>query len=203
MLCAICILAVVLTAFLTAWAALIVQSLAGGGDQEPFFASQLDFHCPIDDDYIVILDDYFTFVDSNGVRHIAAKGMHSDGASVGFLLCIPIIGTIVARLIKGTPLTGPLRPAGIAHDGLYARARESKFWPALISGDRAIADRVIYEAATCAISKDGAKVLTRRPLAKWRAFIVMAILRIGGFKAWIDDSVAARSLRSENRPSAH
>jgi hypothetical protein len=83
MLCAICILAVVLTAFLTAWAALIVQSLAGGGDQEPYFASELDFHCPPDDDNVVILDADFVFIDSNGVETRSRKDLRSDGASVG------------------------------------------------------------------------------------------------------------------------
>jgi hypothetical protein len=195
MLCLICILAVVLTAFLTAWTALIVQSVAGGGSQEPYFATGLNFSCPPDDDDMVILDADFVFVDSNGVRWTAPKGMRSDGASVGFLLRIPVIGTLVCRLIKGTPLTGPLRPAGIAHDGIYARANESRFWRALIASQRADADRVIYEAATCSMYRQADAVIPRKPLASWRAFAVMAILRIAGFKAWIDDSVAARSLR--------
>lgn len=185
------------TALLTGWAALIIQSLAGAGGLEPFFASELRLHCPPEDDDIVILDAFFGFVDSNGRLHAAPAGMHSDGASVGRAMRWLLIGWLIRILIKGGPLEGPLRPAAIPHDALYAAAKERTFWRALIAPARAIADRVIFEAACCGVYRIGGALIRRRPLSTWRAFAVMAILRLLGEFAWMEDSLAAQTLRSK------
>ncbi len=186
-------IAVVFTVLVTIWIALIVESLAGTGPFEPYFATELDFHCPPENDDEVILDSRFTFVDSNGEEHTSPAGMWSDGASVGQLMPWPIIGWLARWAIGGTPLTGPFRPAAVPHDGIYATAKESSFWRALISLRRAVGDRVIYEAARCRryILKDGRRI-ERKPASWLRAFVVMAILRIAGFKAWMDDSSKAQ-----------
>ena len=191
MLIAIIIVAAAITA---AWSALITQSLSSGGSRIPYFTSEICCHFPPDNDDYIILDADFGFVDSNGDTTTAHKGLESDGASVGSLLWIPIIGSMVVQLIKGTPLTGPLRPGAIPHDELYARAEDTSLWKALVSPARAHADRIIFEASRCQTYKLGAFEKHRIPLAAWRAFIVMALLRVFGAKAWIDDSRASRSL---------
>lgn len=180
------------------WFALIVQSLSSAGKKEPYFASSLDFANVPDNESDVQLTADFVFVDSNGVEWIAPKGMESDGASVGSLLRWPFLSDLVTRLIQGGPLEGPLRSPAITHDGIYARATDETFWPALISAQRALADRVIYEAAQTKFYRlTTGKTYARRPLAKWRAFVVIAMLRIAGFKAWIADSRASESLKKK------
>lgn len=201
----VCALLIICTAIVTAWAALIVQSLAGGGDLEPYFATILDDHAKPDDDDVIVLDAPFIFVDSNGERHEAERGMESDGASVGFLLPWPIVGWLTRIALRGTQFTGPFKPAAIAHDGIYARAKDSKWFRALISMQRAVGDRVIFEAARCELYRlpDG-RTFTRKPAQWWRAFVVCALLRVAGFKAWMDDSSKAqRSLAAlTSRPPA-
>lgn len=199
MFCAAIIIAAIVAIFATAWAALIIQSLASAGKLEPYFASEIIGHFPPENDDYFILDEDFIFVDSNGKRWIARKGMQSDGASVGSLLGIPVIGMLVIWAIRGTPLTGPLRPAAFAHDGIYARAMDESFWWALVSSLRAAGDRVIFEAARCRSYRIGRFIRSRVPMATLRAFVVMALLRVAGWKAWIDDSRAARSLKEIDR----
>src|SRR6185436_282268 len=106
-----------------------------------------------------------------------------DGASVGSLLPWPIIGWLARWAIGGTPLTGPFRPAAVSHDGIYARAADASAWRALISLRRAVGDRIIYEAARCKryVLKNG-KVIQRKPAPWIKAFVVMALLRLAGFK---------------------
>jgi hypothetical protein len=181
----------ILGAIATAWIALIVQSLAGAGSARAYFASELRCHWPPDDDDTIVLDADFVFVDSRLERTVSPAGMISDGASVGPLLRFPIIGDIICRLIKGTPMTGPLRPAAIPHDCIYGLATESSFWRALIAPERARADRIIYEAAQCGQYMLASQV-KRRPLARWRAFLVFAGLRAFGVFAWMGDSSKAQ-----------
>jgi hypothetical protein len=177
------------------WAALIVQSLAGIGNHPTWFDGTIQAHCPPDNDEVMILDRTFGYVDSTGAARFAPASLATDGASVGSLLPIPLIGLLVRWAIGGTPFTGPFRPAAIMHDAEYARATESSFWRALLSQRRADADRVIFEAARCThVAMAPGKIVDRKPAGLVRAFIVLAILRIAGFKAWMDDSVAARSL---------
>jgi len=187
-------LSVLLAVVLTAWLALLVQSLSGAGMRATYFAAELHLVAPPDNDNAVVVTSEFPFVDSNGIRHVAPAGMESDGASVGALLGWPVLGLLVIRLIGGTPLTGPLRPGAIVHDALYARARDTSLWRALISPERALADRVLYEAARCQTYKLGRWERYRDPLPRWRAIVVLAVLRIAGEKAWIDDSRAARTI---------
>jgi hypothetical protein len=197
-------ISIVVAVLFTAWAALVVQAMATRGDRQPYFAGILETHCPPDNDDDVVVDAPFPFIDSHGYAWVAPKGMESDGASVGALLRIPVVGVLVVWLIKGTSLTGPLRPASVSHDLIYGSATESSFWKALISPRRAIADRVIYEGATCGeyllptktenagVMRDALLTVKRQPLAPWRAFVVMALLRATGAKAWMDDSSRAQ-----------
>lgn len=185
----------VLVAVLTAWVALVVESLAGSGKLQPYFASELRCAFPPGDDDEIILTDDFDAYDSTGRLIRSRIGLESDGASVGALLRIPIIGTLVVWIIKGTPLTGPLRPAAIPHDELYGEAPDASFFRALISLERARADRIIYELAQCGVYKLNGRMVRRRALSAWRAFIVMALLRVGGVGAWMSDATkAARSI---------
>ncbi|HSY50382.1 MAG TPA: hypothetical protein VLC46_16340 [Thermoanaerobaculia bacterium] len=181
---------------LAGWAALVIQSLVSGGTKSTYLASELRMHFPPEDDNLIILDDDFTFVDSTGQRWTAPKGLESDGASVGGLLGLPFIGWLVERVIEGSPLTGPLRVGAIPHDAIYAGATESSIWRALIAPARAEADRVIFEAARCKVYNlpEGSRE-RHRPLPTWKAFIVMALLRLAGCVAWMDDcSKAQKSL---------
>lgn len=190
-------IAIILSAGLTAWAALIVESLASGGSSQPYFAGLLEFRgIPQDDDLITVTAP-FPFVDSTGKRHVTPAEMDSDGASVGQLMWIPLIGWLTRLVLGGGPLEGVFRPAAIPHDGLYAQASDSSWFRALISLKRAEADRVIYEAAmTREYRLPNGKVITRRPAHWWQAFAVMALLRVAGGKAWMDDfSKAQLSLK--------
>lgn len=181
------------------WLALIVQSLAGIGNHLPHFRGVLLWHCPPEDDDVMVTDRQFGYADSRGTEHDVPCGLRSDGASVGSLLPWPFIGLLVRWALGGTPFTGPFRPAAVVHDALYARAEESSFWRALLSPARAEADRVIFEAARCRfVVAEPGKTVDRKPASLVRAFIVLAMLRLAGWKAWIDDSVAARSLAAIN-----
>lgn len=188
-------------AAIAGWIALIAQALSSGGDREPYFASELDFHAPPYDDDVVILNSDVTFFDSTGDRFTSPRGMESDGASIWSLLPWPVIGLLARWVLRGTPLTGPFRQAAIVHDGIYARAVERAVWRALIAARRAVGDRVIFEAARCRQYRlPGGRIVRRRPAELWRAFLVMALLRIAGVKAWMDDSSKAQlSLNALNR----
>ncbi len=177
------------------WFALIVQSLGSTGSQQTFFASECDLRREPDDDYLFVLLSNFTFYDSNGVKWTAPRSMQTDGASVGAAMTWPLVGLLIRWLIAGDPLTGPLAPAAVPHDYIYAGASDGSWWRALISMRRAVGDRVIFEAARCTryVIK-GKTILRKTPLQTWRAFLVMAILRILGAKAYLDDSRASQSL---------
>lgn len=185
-------LAVILTALITAllagWAALIVQSLVGRGDLEPYFTAELDWHCPPENDEVMILDATFGFVDSRGDLYEVEKGMETDGASIGSVLPYLLVGWLARWALGGTPFTGPFRPAAVVHDGPYRRAQDRRLWRALISAKRATADRLIQEAATCRRYVIGGREIARQPAPLWRATIVMAVLRLAGAFAWRDNA---------------
>jgi len=157
-----------------------------------YFIGLLKWHCPPEDDTVMDVDEAFGFMDSRGVKRVAPKGLRSDGVSVGQLLRIPIIGLIVALIIHGDPFRGPFRPGGVIHDGLYALAKAMSYWRALLSRERAEADRVIREAALCTRVLVDGKFVERKPAKVLDAAIVWAALRIGGFKAWADDGSKAQ-----------
>lgn len=181
--------------FFALWYWLIRQSMICGDRPTRFEGLPLTEDAP-DDPNIVILRRNLIFVDSFGLPWLAPEGLRSDGASVQAILkWLPLTGFLTMRVIKGTPLQGPLKPAALIHDAKYAEAKDATFFAALVSRERADADRLIYEAAQCGRFLVDGKMIIRPALAKWRAFIVLAILRIAGFKAWRDDSVAAQSMR--------
>jgi hypothetical protein len=165
----------------------------------PYFIGILDWHCPPDDDDVMILDASLALVDSRGNRHEAPAGLETDGASVGSLLFLPVIGWLVQLVLRGNQFTGPIRPAAVVHDGLYALAEESTPWAAFRSPAREIADRALFDGMRARYVVDGEKVIERKPAPWFSAAMVHFLLRVAGWAAWIADSRAARSLRSDRR----
>jgi hypothetical protein len=160
----------------------------------PYFIGILDWHCPPENDDVMILDAPLALVDSRGNRHEAPAGLETDGASVGSLLCLPVIGWLTQLVLKGNQFTGPIRPAAVVHDGLYARAEETSPWAAFVSPQREIADRALFDGMRARYVVVGEKVYDRKPASWFSAAMVHFLLRIAGWAAWIHDSRAARSL---------
>jgi hypothetical protein len=161
----------------------------------PYFIGILDWHCPPDDDDVMILDASLVLIDSRGNRHEAPKGLETDGASVGALLGLPVIGWLTQLVLRGNQFTGPIRPAAVVHDANYARATETTFWAAFVSPQRAIADMALFDGMRARYVVDGEKVIERKPASWFSAAMVHFLLRVAGWAAWIEDSRAARSLR--------
>lgn len=202
MTCLAIIIVSIVAVLLTTWAALIVESLATGGTSETYFDGDLDWTPDLSDESecTFILKAVFGFVDSNGEHHDAPIGMVTDGASVGSLFRWPVIGWLTYLVTRSFPTTGKLQKPSVPHDLIYGSAVDRSFWRALISMRRAVGDRVIYEAAMCPrirVTRNGVSYFVHRePLAKWRAFVVMALLRVAGVGAWMSDaSKAQQSLR--------
>ncbi len=171
----------------------------------PYFVGELAWKCEPEDDYTMILDESLGFYDSRGDYAEAPAGMRTDGASVKALLELPVIGWLARKILRGDQFTGPFRWPAVIHDGEYGRAKESRCWPALVSRARADADRRIREGALAryvAIRKVSGtcqcdicvEVHERAPAQPWRAWAVWALLRVAGFKVWMDDSEATRWL---------
>jgi hypothetical protein len=165
----------------------------------PYFIGVLDGHFPPDNDDVMILDAPIVLIDSRGNRHEAPKDLETDGASVRKLLCLPVIGWLVQLVLRGNQFTGPIRPAAVVHDALYARALESTAWAAFISPAREIADRALFDGMRARYVVVGEKVIDRKPASWFSAAVVHFILRVAGWAAWIEDSRAARSL-AKNEP---
>ena len=175
---------------------MVLERDVGPRPGEAYFIGPLRFDAKPGDDYVLILTSPLEFVDTKGEHVTAPAGMQTDGASVGRLLRIPLLGLLTRHVLAGDQFTGPFRWPAVNHDGEYARAEESEFWPALRSPERAAADRRIFEGARCRwiqIRSNGLFV-ARTPAPWWRAAIVHFLLRAFGWLAWIEDSRAARSL---------
>lgn len=162
----------------------------------PYFIGPLRYESPPDNNRTKVLFAPLVFVDSKGERITSPASMETDGASVGSLLCIPILGLLTRFALDGDQFTGPFEWPAITHDGEYGRAQETSAWKALISPARRDADRRIYEGArTRVVVMPGGRRVERHPAPWWRAAIVHALLRVAGWKAWMDDaSKAQRSL---------
>jgi hypothetical protein len=161
----------------------------------PYFIGLLDCHGPADNDDVMILDAPLVLIDSRGNRHEAPAGLETDGASVGKLLCLPVIGWLVQFVLRGNQFTGPIRPAAVVHDALYARALESTAWAAFVAPARAIADRALFDGMRARYVVVDGDVIDRKPASWFSAAVVHLMLRVAGWAAWIEDSRAARSLR--------
>jgi hypothetical protein len=166
----------------------------------PYFVGVVDSHCRPGDDYTMILDAKLELWDSLGVHWEAPAGLETDGASVRQLLCIPVVGFLTRIVLRGDQFTGPFRAAAVIHDGAYALASESSFVDALFSRARAAADRAIFDGARARLVVIEGEAVDRTPAAWWRAAVVHALLRLFGWKAWMDDSSKAQ--RSLARLSA-
>jgi hypothetical protein len=160
----------------------------------PYFIGILDWHCPPENDDVMILDAPLALIDSSGKRHEAPAGLETDGASVGSLLFLPVIGWLVQLVLRGNQFTGPIRPSAVIHDANYARATETTAWAAFVSPARAVADMALFDGMRARYVVVGEKVIDRKPASWFSAAVVHLLLRVAGWKAWIDDSRAARSL---------
>jgi len=167
----------------------------------PYFIGPLRFECPPDNDSVMTLVAPLVFVDSVGEQIEAPAGLETDGTSVGALLGIPIIGWLVRLALGGDQFTGPFRWPAVVHDAEYARASEYTVGRAIFSTARAAADRRMFEGARSRHAVlPGGRVIIRDHAAWWRAAIVHAMLRLAGWKAWMDDcSRAQRSLENLER----
>jgi hypothetical protein len=178
----------------------------------PYFVGELKFHCEPEDDYVMFVDETLGFIDSKGEKAEAPKGLVTDGVSVRQLLDILVIGLLTRLILSGDEFDGPFRWPAVVHDGEYGAAKERTFWAALFSRARAAADRRIREGAMAkfvAIRKVAGvcqcsvcvEVHERKPAKCWQAWAVWALLRVFGFKAWMDDSTkAAKSLAKIAQP---
>lgn len=160
----------------------------------PYFIGILDCHRDPEQQYAMVLDAPLVLIDSRGKRHEAPAGMVTDGASVKALLDLPVIGWLTRLVICGDQFTGPIAEPAVTHDAGYARAKDTTFWKALLSRDRADEDRGIFDGMRARYVVVGEEVKDRKPASWFSAAVVHLMLRAFGWKAWIDDSRAARSL---------